>query len=242
MAEGPRSVEPRKRRGGLGRGLGALIPEAPEPAPVPESPLDVIFPERAEHSPAHVRRGGSMRDLLGPPQAAGNVSRETKKRGGGGKSRAQGPADEAGITQGAPPSVSRDGTASGILLDDEPGVSRETSERQGRRRHPTVEPPQRGAQAVSGSAQTIGPEEPGRASPSNVSRETISSEELMPVPDTTYAAVPVEWIIPNLRQPRTVFEQSDLDELAGSIGTLGVLQPVVVRPLTAEVLDRKSVV
>lgn len=37
-------------------------------------------------------------------------------------------------------------------------------------------------------------------------------------------------IHPNPRQPRTVFDPADLDELAASIRVLGVLQPVLVRP------------
>ena len=42
--------------------------------------------------------------------------------------------------------------------------------------------------------------------------------------------IAVEEIYPNPRQPRTVFRQEDLDELASSIREQGVLQPVVVRP------------
>jgi ParB family transcriptional regulator, chromosome partitioning protein len=42
--------------------------------------------------------------------------------------------------------------------------------------------------------------------------------------------ISVEEIYPNPRQPRTVFRQDDLDELASSIREQGVLQPVVVRP------------
>ncbi len=41
--------------------------------------------------------------------------------------------------------------------------------------------------------------------------------------------LPVDSIVPNPHQPRTVFSQSDLEELAGSIQALGVLQPLTVR-------------
>ena len=44
--------------------------------------------------------------------------------------------------------------------------------------------------------------------------------------------IPVELIKPNERQPRTSFEQEGLGRLAESIGTRGVLQPLVVRPLS----------
>jgi len=41
--------------------------------------------------------------------------------------------------------------------------------------------------------------------------------------------LPVDDISPNPHQPRTVFAQADLEELAGSIRALGVLQPLTVR-------------
>jgi ParB family chromosome partitioning protein len=43
--------------------------------------------------------------------------------------------------------------------------------------------------------------------------------------------IPPELIQPNARQPRRTFDQARLAELAESIRTRGVLQPVVVRPL-----------
>src|SRR5215204_3498821 len=43
--------------------------------------------------------------------------------------------------------------------------------------------------------------------------------------------IPLELIQPNGRQPRRTFDQTRLAELAESIRTRGVLQPIVVRPL-----------
>jgi ParB/RepB/Spo0J family partition protein len=43
--------------------------------------------------------------------------------------------------------------------------------------------------------------------------------------------VPIDHIEPNPEQPRLVFDQSALDELAASIREHGVLQPILVRPL-----------
>lgn len=60
----------------------------------------------------------------------------------------------------------------------------------------------------------------------NVSRET----ELLPVPGVTFGEIPVGDIVPNAKQPRSVFDEDDLDELARSIAEVGVLQPVVIRP------------
>ncbi|QNN49239.1 ParB/RepB/Spo0J family partition protein [Phycicoccus endophyticus] len=57
------------------------------------------------------------------------------------------------------------------------------------------------------------------------------STGLRPVPGARFAEVPLEAIRPNPRQPRTVFDEDELAELVHSIREIGVLQPVVVRPL-----------
>jgi ParB family chromosome partitioning protein len=54
---------------------------------------------------------------------------------------------------------------------------------------------------------------------------------LREVPGARYAEVPIDQITANARQPRQVFDEDELDELSASIRELGVLQPVVVRPL-----------
>ncbi|MPV37936.1 ParB/RepB/Spo0J family partition protein [Georgenia subflava] len=55
---------------------------------------------------------------------------------------------------------------------------------------------------------------------------------LVPVPGASFAELPVDEIVPNRRQPRQVFDEEDLDELAASIREVGVLQPIVVRRIT----------
>lgn len=59
-------------------------------------------------------------------------------------------------------------------------------------------------------------------------------EALVPVPGARFAEIPVGAIRPNPKQPRTVFDEDALAELIGSIREIGVLQPIVVRPLEAE--------
>jgi ParB family chromosome partitioning protein len=46
--------------------------------------------------------------------------------------------------------------------------------------------------------------------------------------------VPIENLIPNPRQPRRVFDDAKLDELAGSIRDRGVLEPILVRKAAGE--------
>jgi len=53
--------------------------------------------------------------------------------------------------------------------------------------------------------------------------------ELIPVPGARFAEIPVASISPNPRQPRQVFDEEELAELAHSVREVGVLQPVVVR-------------
>lgn len=134
MADASSKSEGRKtarRHSGLGRGLGALIPQAPEQASeptqsAPSRPLDVFFPEGST-----VRsRGGSAKDLL-QPKRAGSSSK--KKR------PAMPPVDvAAGVARGrvgGKPGVSvSDGTGGpatgGKAVDPTPAVdhvSRETS-------------------------------------------------------------------------------------------------------------------
>lgn len=58
--------------------------------------------------------------------------------------------------------------------------------------------------------------------------------ELQPVPGATFAELPLDSIVPNRDQPRTVFDEDDLAELVHSIGEIGVLQPIVVRAIAGE--------
>jgi ParB family chromosome partitioning protein len=56
---------------------------------------------------------------------------------------------------------------------------------------------------------------------------------LAPVPGVSYGELPVGSIRPNPRQPRSVFDEDDMAELVHSIREIGVLQPIVVRPIPA---------
>lgn len=52
------------------------------------------------------------------------------------------------------------------------------------------------------------------------------------LPDNSrLAEVPVDSISPNPSQPRTIFDPEQIEELAESIKEVGLLQPIVVRPL-----------
>ncbi len=243
------------RRSGLGRGLAALIPESQDEEPSRMArPLDVLFPAREESATAGRARGGSARDLLNPPAKRGGARRRAQ---GQGESR-------AAATPNAVPRAGRGtGGLFGAVLD-EVDVSRETSTvvpeagAEGADARTTgsgeaivsretsavvAEPaggnggtPRSGEAIVS--RETSGPDRRVRAgAPEGGSAEGTDApgRGLVAVPGTTFAEVPLAWIIPNTRQPREVFDEDELEELAASIREVGVLQPVVVRPIdTAE--------
>ncbi len=49
-------------------------------------------------------------------------------------------------------------------------------------------------------------------------------------PQLQYREIPVDHVVANARQPRQVFDEEAIDELVHSITTVGLLQPIVVRP------------
>jgi ParB family chromosome partitioning protein len=71
------------------------------------------------------------------------------------------------------------------------------------------------------------PGSPGTPLPSQLSDDGVA----VSVGDARYAEVPIEKVVPNPRQPRLVFDEEALAELAFSIQEIGLLQPIVVRPV-----------
>lgn len=61
---------------------------------------------------------------------------------------------------------------------------------------------------------------------SSVSRETAQAPD-----GAEFKDIPVGQIRPNPKQPREVFDEEDMAELVHSVREVGVLQPIVVRPL-----------
>ncbi|OUE23735.1 ParB/RepB/Spo0J family partition protein [Clavibacter michiganensis] len=78
----------------------------------------------------------------------------------------------------------------------------------------------------------------GVQSGSDTARATNVEPELVAVPGARLANLDPADITPNAQQPRTDFRQDELQELMVSIREYGVLQPIVVRPLGADVDGR----
>jgi ParB family chromosome partitioning protein len=66
--------------------------------------------------------------------------------------------------------------------------------------------------------------------PATASREPEQEPRRVPA-GSYFAEVPVSAITPNPKQPRTFFDEDALGELVASIAEVGLLQPIVVRPL-----------
>ena len=68
-------------------------------------------------------------------------------------------------------------------------------------------------------------------SPAAPAAEAPLPDGLVPVPGARFAELPVTSITPNPKQPRQVFDEEELAELVHSVKEIGVLQPIVVRPI-----------
>lgn len=72
---------------------------------------------------------------------------------------------------------------------------------------------------------------PTSAESAGVLQDGGTADGLVAVPGARLASISPDDIIPNAAQPRMQFAQEELDELVASIREVGVLQPIVVRPI-----------
>jgi ParB family chromosome partitioning protein len=73
-------------------------------------------------------------------------------------------------------------------------------------------------------------EAPRAPAPDAAPAATAPPEHQVPA-GSYFAEIPLTAIIPNPKQPRTSFDEDALSELVASIAEVGLLQPIVVRPL-----------
>ncbi len=79
-----------------------------------------------------------------------------------------------------------------------------------------------------------GVESSGEPSAAGTAEPSAAPGDPGPVAGARFALLPLEAITANRVQPRTAFDADELAELAHSIREVGLLQPVVVRPLGAD--------
>lgn len=181
----------REKRRGLGRGIGALIPDSQGEK---ESPIDVFFssarPAAASENTA--AEGSAVKNSVGK-----NAGRAAKNK------------------------VNENDVSGVSVTGDKKSVKRVASDKKKKDE----------VSAAQTSAASIEKAQKASKKYENVSRETDTSQDLVPVPGATYGEIALDQVIPNTKQPRQVFDEDELDELALSIKEVGVLQPIVVRPL-----------
>ena len=208
-----------EKRRGLGRGLGALIPQstknsgnaeakasektaaaktAPKKVstPIEEPMTDGLFEMAHEAKPEKQRKNAKAESVEAKP--AGSVPAQEKPA----------PTEKVEEKVEAPAS-SQD-------------VSRETSKKKSR--------VDMGA-ALRNTTLTRRPVDFffGEDVPVPGASEQEQSD-LVPVPGAQFAELNVRDIHPNRKQPRTDFDEQDMEELIHSVREIGVLQPIVVRP------------
>jgi ParB family transcriptional regulator, chromosome partitioning protein len=97
----------------------------------------------------------------------------------------------------------------------------------------TAEPPVPAQPSAEGaSADWIGVPLPGDGEDSTGA--TAQREDLQPVTGARFAEIPVEHIHPNARQPREAYDEEAMAELVHSVKEIGLLQPIVVRPVEGD--------
>ncbi|MBD8037972.1 nucleoid occlusion protein [Solibacillus sp. A46] len=80
-----------------------------------------------------------------------------------------------------------------------------------------------------------GSKEPEVKSEVEVIENSLASEEVIEsisMASEEVVKIPIDKIIPNRYQPRTVFDDEKIEELARTIHTHGVIQPIVIRPMS----------
>ncbi len=200
MAEQSESTHKAQRRTGLGRGLGALIPPAQTEKPEDVARRPLDVLFPGDRKSSGAVRGGSARELLEPKSRATKSASVKSKPTAQTKARAHAAASIASEDDKAP-------STSGVT--------------------PTTGSSQSSRSSQSGQNEILDSHKSTSMHVSDdVSRET---SDLMQVPGATFAEIPLDQIVPNTRQPRQVFDEDDLNELAASIREVGVLQPIVVR-------------
>ncbi|HCK79027.1 MAG TPA: chromosome partitioning protein ParB [Actinobacteria bacterium] len=201
------------RKGGLGRGLGALIPQGSSPVPARSPGKKTTAAKKAAVTKKPAAKKAAVTKKAAPKKAAAKksgVKKSPEKKILGKKSAAKksvarkSPAKKSAVKKSPAkkPSATKP-------LATQPARKKSTPARTSTAARP--------ASRTSGSALPISGSLGGGL-----------------VSGAYFAEIPVAAIRPNPRQPRTIFDPQDLAELVASIREVGLLQPVVVRPLGAD--------
>ena len=239
-----------QKKRGLGRGLQALIPEAQTEIPS-RRPTDVFFPESRlparsktvtdEASDAASRHAAEIASTLlapskrtrgrrsSPPTTATKPSAAAAKPKSG---RARSGSESTGArAEGTRTGRRRSRVSRETLMADASELSLIGL---GDRLQDEATPSPSGRSELNIPLEAAGTGVAGAGATEPAGAKSPDDEDLVPVPGATFAELPVGIIVPNPRQPRQVFDEDDISELAASIKEVGLLQPIVVRRVDGE--------
>ena len=203
-----------EKRRGLGRGLGALIPQSTKNSGNAEAKASEKTAPKKASTPIEEPMSDGLFEM------AHEAKPEKQRKSAKAESVEDKPA-EAVPAQEKPVEVQRVEEKVEALASSQ-NVSRETSKKKSR--------VDMGA-ALRNTTLTRRPVDFFFGE--DVSTPQSASEErggLVPVPGAQFAELNVRDIHPNRKQPRTDFDEQDMEELIHSVREIGVLQPIVVRP------------
>lgn len=200
----------------LGMGLGALFPSLPGESAKSEAAAESAAPAvgvKADNKPS-AKTSGSMTGNAAVPSASKNA---------GTKSSMATAKASVDAVHDMKKNVSRETKKGSVHRASMPSITLNEAA------HP--------ADMFFGSTSPVAPS--ADAKQESVSRETAAVKknedakndelELLPVQGGYLVELRLSDVGPNLHQPRTIFDEDDLRELADSIKEVGVLQPIVVR-------------
>lgn len=200
----------------LGMGLGALFPSLPGESAKSEAaaePAATAVGVKADNKPSS-KTSGSMTGNAAVPSASKNA---------GTKSSMATAKASVDAVHDMKKNVSRETKKGSVHRASMPSITLNEAA------HP--------ADMFFGSTSPVAPS--ADAKQESVSRETATVKknedakndelELLPVQGGYLVELRLSDVGPNLHQPRTIFDEDDLRELADSIKEVGVLQPIVVR-------------
>ena len=230
------------KRTGLGRGIGALIPTGSESkgrpsdvffvgAGLPE-PTSPVKTEEAQPKPAAKRAAAKTATKATPKSATKATAATATKKAAPTKTATAKPAStKATASKPAPaktvpaktaPAETTADAAPATTTATQP-AAKKAAARKSPARKSVPRPDARPASSVEA------PSVPETPSTTADAVESAPEPQLAEVPGIRLVHIDPHKIVPNPRQPRTLFDSDDLAELVHSVREFGVLQPVVVR-------------
>ena len=218
-------MAPDKRKGGLGRGLAALIPNGPS-----------TNKPRLGEDAANILMGGSgpLAAATEEPQAVETAETESVPA----PTRTQKSAKATKKTTKKAPTKAAKKAASAKNVSDQLAAAHAAVTRPSTRTAGTEqdgapqEPREKDKQAPKAATA---PSATPRTPTTETTQDTKETQKKPNVPQSpedigaSYQEIPVNQIVPNPHQPRQVFDEEALAELVHSIKEFGLMQPIVVR-------------